>query len=78
MMSIVLRTVCGCERIAEIPHERPPDKWRVPYLRRDGLHIWTQEQIPLSSRFKTRTFEYTGTTGKYGYPLYLEVLEKIA
>lgn len=75
-LNILLRTVCGCERIIAIARRDYPREWRVPYSRRENWCLTMDESSapPSHSPFHVRTFERTGTTGLYGYQVYLEVL----
>lgn len=75
-MNIVLRTVCGCERILDIPFTELPPTFSVPFIRHKGLHITAADGESCMTNFKDRrVFERTGLTGMYGYALYVEALE---
>ncbi len=78
MISIILRTVCGCERIVEIPFRYRPRTFTVPYVRRQDMHIYPAdgESCMTAINERRRVFERTANTGKYGYTVYLEVLDK--
>ena len=76
MKTIVLRTVCGCERILEIPFNHYPQTFTVPYVRRQNLHVYAADgETCMATLDDRRTFENTGQPGRYGYPAYLEVLK---
>lgn len=76
-MNILLRTVCGCERIIAIPNRHYPPDFRVAF-HRGMFHALTFDPDTMGYRtdhgFGIRKFEDTGTTGLYGYRVYLEVL----
>jgi hypothetical protein len=75
-LSIVLRTVCGCERILGIPFKQYPPSFEVPYMRNGNEHFYPADgescMVALKHR---RVFKNTHRLGTYGYPVYLEVLE---
>ena len=72
----LLRTVCGCERLYDVPAREYPPFWSIPYrLAREGLFwpdVCTEGVLPA---YKKRTFERTSTCNPHGTPIYLEVLE---
>jgi hypothetical protein len=76
ILHILLRTVCGCERSIRIPNKGYPRDWRAPYSRKENFCMTFDESSAPSSHspFHVRMFERTGTTGLYGYQVYLEVL----
>lgn len=75
MLNIVLRTVCGCERILEIPFTTPPPTFSVPYVRHERFWATAKDgESCLSQLENRRVFEFTHETGIYGYWLYLEKL----
>ena len=73
-MTIILRTVCGCERMVNVFGYNYPARYQVPYIRRNNYCL-TAEQF--NSRavpdHSIRIFERTGQSGLYGYPVYLEL-----
>lgn len=73
--TIILRTVCGCERMLAIPNRELPREWRVAYLRNPYLCLTTDDPIDRPVAFKIRVFERTLTRGNYGYPIYLERID---
>jgi hypothetical protein len=77
-MNIILRTVCGCERIVTINARAYPQRWIVPYRREPNLHIYLggDDFDPSQVWFSKRTFERIYLNGLYGYPVYLEVLSE--
>jgi hypothetical protein len=76
-LPIVLRTVCGCERILKIPFQRYPPEFAVPYVRRNNYWMAPKDgESCMTTMANRRVFENTGRTGTYGYQLYLEVLPK--
>lgn len=73
MRSVILRTLCGCERIVKVPREYPP-YWAVAMRRTNSSHMYADEQgTGAFSNFQTRRFERTGIRGVYGYEVYLEM-----
>jgi hypothetical protein len=80
VLSIVLRTVCGCERVLAIPFQHYPSEYRVPFIRDRYFHTFPQDGESCMGAFsghQIRRFEYIGVPGQYGYPVYLEVLEGV-
>jgi hypothetical protein len=75
--TIILRTVCGCERMIAIPNRTLPYEWRVAYIQKPYFTLTTDETAGISGTqgFKIRRFERTTLTGNYGYPIYLEKLD---
>lgn len=73
-LHILLRTVCGCERIVPISERNYPPFYKVPYSRTAASHIfWQGEDFSLDDvTYSVRTFERIPKTGLYGYPVYLE------
>ena len=75
ILTIILRTVCGCERMLSIPDRRLPPSYSVPYIRRQNWHVYPADgESCLTPLAQKRTFERTSATGTYGFPVYLEVL----
>lgn len=76
-MTIVLRTVCGCERTLDIPYRSPPSTYSVPYIRNKTLHVFAADGGTCMSAvpWSKRVFEFTGKTGIYGYWLYIEQVD---
>lgn len=73
-LSIILRTVCGCEKIIAIPGQQYPRHYTVPYIRQRYWHMWSDDDVPRDSGVSTRQFERIGVRGLYGYEVYLEQL----
>ena len=74
-LSIILRTLCGCERIMEIPYRHYPPTWVLPYRRTTNFHTFAADGDscgPCGPGFNSRTFEDTGRCGPYNYRLYIE------
>ena len=74
-LGIVLRTVCGCERVLVIDRNVYPAEWRVPFTRQPAYALAVDEDFPCTQDFSVRTFVYTPFHGTYGYPIYLERLD---
>ncbi len=74
--TIILRTVCGCERMVAIPDRTLPLFWRVPFVQNKWFTLtYTDSDAPMRQNIHTRTFERTAATGLYGYPVYMEKWE---
>lgn len=70
--TIILRTVCGCERMLAIKERHLPDVWKVAYIKVPGALLTTDNQDLTTQAFTYRLFERTTLRGNYGYPIYLE------
>ena len=77
MHTIILRTVCGCERMLAIPNRTLPREYRVPYVQQNHrlLTFNGVDDLPTHTTVQVRVFGRTCQSGNYGYPVYLEVLE---
>ena len=78
ILHIILRTVCGCERIIAIPNRHYPHEYRVPYVLRSDMVLALQGEssAPFTVSYRTRRFERTTMTGSYGFPIYLEQFDE--
>ncbi len=77
-MTIILRTVCGCEKEVQVRERDYPPYYKVAYRLTNSSHyvFHPDEQIDHTAlTYGARTFRRLPMTGKYGYPVYLEVLE---
>lgn len=73
-LGIVLRTVCGCERILAIPFRTPPSVFKVPYIRRTNWLLTPADgESCMTAAHQSREFEYTGQVHQ-GHLLYVEKL----
>lgn len=73
-LNIILRTVCGCERILAIPFKQYPPTFVVPYRRGSHYHVYPGdvESCLATLHGERRVFERTDVTGTYGYIVYVE------
>lgn len=74
-LNIILRTVCGCERILEIPFSSYPPKFSVPYIRKQNWHVFPKDgESCMAALDNRRDFELSPSVrGLYGYQVYTEV-----
>jgi hypothetical protein len=73
-LHIILRTVCGCERIVLVNRRNYPQDYKVPFIRRKNFLLTGSDEDTRMPTYQTRMFEQTSQTGQYGYPIYVEVL----
>lgn len=74
-MNIILRTVCGCERIKDLEDRYLPPMVKVPYFTWPYTHWCGFDDSDLTVPvYAIRVFTRIPVVGQYGYPVYLEQL----
>ena len=78
-MMILLRTVCGCSRLTEIPSRNHGHDLVVPHMgRTKSTALMSEAEALTYTPTPKRTFRYYGHRGEFAgawFPLYEEVYE---
>lgn len=69
---IILKTLCGCERIVAVPGPYP-HTFRVPIDIRQRAYTMDDAREVTTVAYGVRVFERTLYEGQYGFPVYQEV-----